>query len=58
MIRIVPIPETDYYAVWDTVRDRFLTDRSGEQAWDDLDDIDITDYEMLERISLLWPRRA
>ena len=60
MIRIVPIPETGYKAVWDTVTDTFLQDACGCQGWSSVDEIDLSHYdewtrlELLERISLLW----
>lgn len=60
MIRIVPIPETGYKAIWNTVTDTFHQDANGDQGWASVDDIDCTNLswddrlEFLERVSLLW----
>ena len=60
MIRIVPIPDTGYKAIWDTVQDAFFQDANGDQGWESVNDIDCSyldepyRLEFLERISLLW----
>jgi hypothetical protein len=55
MIRIVPIPSTPYYALWDTVTDRFITDENGDQGWEAPDEFATTDPEFMARIVRLWP---
>lgn len=60
MLRIVPIPETGYKAIWDTVQDAFFQDANGDQGWESVDDIacsyldEMARMEFLERVSLLW----
>lgn len=60
MLRIVPVPETGYKAIWDTVTDSFWQDANGQQGWDSVDDIDFGNLndldrlEFAERIGLLW----
>lgn len=60
MLIITPIPNTGYKAIWNTVTDSFFKDANGDEGWDAIDDIDISNmehwegFEFMERISLLW----
>jgi hypothetical protein len=60
MYRIVPIPHTDYKAIWDTVNDTFVEDDNGDQAWEHWQDMVVRDEpinvkkEFVDRISRIW----
>jgi hypothetical protein len=60
MYRIVPIPDTDYKAVWDTVTDTFITDDNGDQGWEHWQDICVRGEplnlknDIVDRISRIW----